>query len=149
VSRNEIVVDAPPEAVWEVLADPWLYTQWVVGNKRIRGVEAAFPAVGSRFHHTLRGGLLTVRGHTRVVAVERGRRLELDARMWPLGHAHVIVEVEPCAGGTRVTMVEDPTSGPVKLLETRLMHGVAHGRNKEALRRLRRLSEQRWRRSRP
>ena len=32
-------VDAPAQAVWDVLADGWFYATWVVGASRVRGVD--------------------------------------------------------------------------------------------------------------
>ena len=39
MSVNETTVDAPPQAVWDVLADPPSYEEWVVGNKVIRDYD--------------------------------------------------------------------------------------------------------------
>lgn len=148
MSRNEMVIAAPPQAVWDVLMDPWLYTQWVVGNKRIRGVDADWPHPGSRFHHTVGVGPLMTRDATRVVSLEERKRLELDAHAWPVGTARVTLELEAAEGGTRVTMLEEPSRGPAKWMETRLLHGLTHGRNVESLRRLKRMVEHRERQAR-
>ena len=51
MSKNRITVRTDPEAVFEVLDDPYAYPRWVVGARRIRSVDAGWPAVGSRFHH--------------------------------------------------------------------------------------------------
>jgi len=45
MATNTIHVDAPPEAVWEVLADPRLYGNWVVGASTTRAVDGDWPAV--------------------------------------------------------------------------------------------------------
>ena len=145
MSRNEIVIQAPPGEVWDVLMDPWLYTQWVVGNKRIRGVDPDWPAIGSRFHHTVGVGPLMTRDATRIVALRPGEQLELDAHAWPVGTAKVILTLESADGGTRVVMIEEPTRGPARWMETPLLHGLTHGRNVESLRRLKRVVEQRVR----
>ena len=49
VSRD---VDAPAQAVWDVLADGWDYATWVVGASRVRDVDRTWPAEGSRIHHS-------------------------------------------------------------------------------------------------
>lgn len=41
ISRD---VDAPARAVWDVLADGWLYPLWVVGAARMRDVDHGWPA---------------------------------------------------------------------------------------------------------
>lgn len=145
MSRNEVVIQATPEQVWEALLNPWLYTQWVVGNKRIRGVDPDWPAVGSRFHHTVGVGPLMTRDETRIVALRPREHLELDAHAWPVGTAKVSLTLEPAEGGTRVVLVEQPTRGPARWMENPLLHGLTHGRNVESLRRLKRVVEQRAR----
>ncbi|HWH32142.1 MAG TPA: SRPBCC domain-containing protein [Egibacteraceae bacterium] len=145
MARTETVIAAPVEQVWAALMDPWLYTQWVVGNKRVRGVDGDWPRPGSRFHHTVGLGPLATRDFTRLVTAQEHRRVELDAHAWPVGTARVVLELEPVDGGTRVVMHEEPTRGPAKWMETRLLHGFTHGRNVESLRRLRRMVEHRAR----
>ena len=41
-------VAATRQRVWDVLADGWTYSGWVVGNSRIRAVSSNWPAPGSR-----------------------------------------------------------------------------------------------------
>ena len=53
-------VAAPPEAVWDVIADGWTYSQWVVGNSRMRAVDPAWPAPGTAFYHRVGLGPLTI-----------------------------------------------------------------------------------------
>ena len=50
VKRDTI---ATRQQVWDVVADGWTYSQWVVGNSRMRAVEPDWPAVGSKIHHTI------------------------------------------------------------------------------------------------
>ena len=47
MARTSIHVSAPPEAVFAVLSDPYTYEHWVVGCKRIRGVEGDWPQPGA------------------------------------------------------------------------------------------------------
>ena len=78
-----------------MLADPDSYAYWVVGSKRIRDADASWPAPGSRFHHTVGVGPLTVDDHTESLAADRPRRLVLRANARPLGVAKVEIELEP------------------------------------------------------
>src|SRR4051794_27375168 len=98
---------ASPDAVWRVLADGWAYSNWVVGTSAIRDVDAEWPAEGSRVHHSVGAWPLVISDTTHVLECEPGRRLKLRARGWPLGEAHVEVELHPERGGTRVVMHED------------------------------------------
>jgi hypothetical protein len=41
MSRNVRASACSPQAVFEVLADGWLYPGWVVGASRMRAVDAA------------------------------------------------------------------------------------------------------------
>ena len=61
----------PPEAVWDVLADPGEYGYWVVGSKVIRDADPRWPEPGSRFHHTIGFGPFTLDDHTVALETER------------------------------------------------------------------------------
>jgi uncharacterized protein YndB with AHSA1/START domain len=126
----------PPEAVWDVLADPAEYGHWVVGSKHIRDADDGFPAPGTRFHHAVGVGPLTVRDHTEVVASERPRRLQLRAKARPLGTATVIMEMVPEDDGTTVRMVERPDGVYSPLSLNPFVHAFTKVRNAESLRRL-------------
>ena len=39
---------ASRQQVWDVIADGWTYSQWVVGNSGMRAVEPSWPAPGSK-----------------------------------------------------------------------------------------------------
>ncbi|MFI9640652.1 SRPBCC family protein [Micromonospora sp. NPDC051925] len=47
----EKVIDAPPQRVFDVLADGWTYSDWVVSTVHVRDVDAQWPRVGTRLHH--------------------------------------------------------------------------------------------------
>jgi hypothetical protein len=61
--------------VFAVLCDPKADADWVVGSHSIRPADADWPAVGSRFHHRVGAGPLTVKDHTKVLGVDPPRRL--------------------------------------------------------------------------
>jgi uncharacterized protein YndB with AHSA1/START domain len=126
----------PPETVWDVLADPAGYEYWVVGSKAIRDAEPDFPAPGSKFHHTIGFGPLTLRDHTEVLEAEPPRRLRMRAKGRPLGTATVTMELAPHDGGTVVRMSETP-DGPYSVLALNpAVHVVTKLRNAESLMRL-------------
>ena len=143
MSTNERQVAATPEAVWDVLADGWLYPLWVVGATRMREVEPTWPAPGSRIFHSVGTWPLVVDDSTSVVACEPGRRLELRARAWPAGEATVVLELAAVDGGTRVRIHEDVASGPGRLVPPPLRHLQLGWRNTETLRRLALVAERR------
>lgn len=130
-------IEATPEQVWEVLADGWLYPLWVVGATRMRDVDADWPAVGSRLHHSVGVWPLVIDDSTSVDAAEPHRRLKLLARGWPMGTARVILELEPVGdAATEVTITEDAKHGPGRLIPAFVRHPPMAWRNTEALRRL-------------
>lgn len=143
MAANEIHVDASPEQIFGVLSDADAYADWVVGSEAVGEADRDFPAAGSRFHHRIRFGPLTVEDHTRVVYAEPPRILALQAKARPLGTARVTIQLHEEDGGTRVRMVEDPGNRLTALLATPFTHLVLRGRNDESLRRLKRLSESR------
>jgi uncharacterized protein YndB with AHSA1/START domain len=141
MSVTQTYVDAPPETVFEVLADPNSYAHWVVGASRTRKADAAWPKRGTKFHHTQGLFGIGLPDHTEVLAVTRPRRLVLEARMRPFAVNKVDLRLHKRGSGTRVTMVEYPTGGIAKLVDNPLMHLALHLRNLESLRRLRRMAE--------
>ncbi|WP_426226226.1 SRPBCC family protein [Pseudarthrobacter sp. DSP2-3-2b1] len=128
--------NSPAEDVWKVIADGWLYSGWVVGASRIRAVDAHWPEVGSRLHHSVGIWPLVINDSSRVSAVEPGRSLELVARGWPLGEAKVIITLEDRGMQCLVTISEDATRGPGKLVPKMLRSPAIDVRNRETLHRL-------------
>ena len=137
------VVNAPPEQVWDVLADGWLYPLFVVGATRMREVDDGWPGAGSRLHHSVGVWPLMLNDDTEVLESEPGRLLRLKARGWPAGEAEVLITLEPHADGTTVVIEEDVVSGPGRLLPNPLRSESIRWRNVETLRRLAFLAENR------
>jgi uncharacterized protein YndB with AHSA1/START domain len=132
---------ASPDEVFAALANPENYGDWVVGSDTIRDADPAWPKVGSRFHHRIGFGLLKVNDNTEVLEVEPPHRLVMHARARPLGSAKVTMLLTAHDGGTDVTMIEvagDRLSG---LALNRFTDPLIHLRNREALRRLKRIVE--------
>jgi uncharacterized protein YndB with AHSA1/START domain len=143
VSRT---VNAPPEAVWAVLADGWLYANWVVGASRIREVDSDWPRAGSRIHHSVGAWPVLIDDHTEVLESVENSELLLLARAWPAGEAHVrLLLVAERANHTTVSIIEDATAGPGKLIPQAVRQVVIAPRNRETLQRLALLAEGRYR----
>ena len=64
------------------------------------------------------------------------RRLRLSARARPFGEAVVDITLEPSGSGTEITMGEDVSAGPARLLPGLLRQVPILVRNRESLRRL-------------
>ncbi|MDX6317250.1 MAG: hypothetical protein QOD35_650 [Nocardioidaceae bacterium] len=139
-------IEAPPEAVWAVLADGWLYATWVVGASRVRDVDNHWPQPGALVHHSFGLWPAVIDDDTEVLYSETDRDLVLKARGWPVGEAHVHVVLTPDGvGGTEVSIREDAVAGPGQLLPKPIRQATVVPRNKESLRRLAFLVEGRYR----
>jgi uncharacterized protein YndB with AHSA1/START domain len=147
VAENRILVQAPPERVFDVLSDPDRYCEWVVGAAETEGGQSArpWPRPGSRFRHRVGFGPFSIRDSTKVEEAERPRRLVLEARFRPLGVATVEMLLEPRGDDTLVVMREHPRRGPMKLVATvarPVVDLMVSARNAESLRRLKRIVEE-------
>ena len=142
MSVNETYLAAPPEAVFDVLADPESYGYWVPGSSKIRHADASWPAPGSEFGHVQGFYGIGVRDTTAVISAERPRTLVLEARFRPFAVNKVELRLSPSGAGTKVVMTEYPTGGIAARLRNPLMDLALKLRNVEALRRLRKLAEQ-------
>jgi uncharacterized protein YndB with AHSA1/START domain len=139
-------VDAPPEAVWEVLSDGWAYATWVVGASRVRDVDHAWPAEGARIHHSFGLWPAVISDTTHVERSVPDAELALTARGWPAGEARVVLTIAPRgAGACTVTIEEDAVRGPGTLVPKPVRQLLIGPRNVEALRRLAYLAEGRHR----
>lgn len=143
VSVNRAVLGAPAEAVFAVLADAQCYDRFVVGTKRIRMSDTAWPAEGTELHHTIGAGPFVLRDSTRVVEVRPPERLVLRAGMRPVGVSVVVFDLRPVDGGTEVRVEERPVEGPEAAVWNPLFDALLWLRNVLMLHRLDRLVQQR------
>ena len=141
MATTETDLTVSPQRVFEVLADPAAYADWVVGSDTIRDADAQWPAVGSRFHHRVGVGPIKVNDHTEVLELDPAGRLVLRARARPLGTAIVSMEWVAHGSGSRVTMRETAGDPLSRLAINPLTDWVVHLRNRKALRRFKRIAE--------
>lgn len=141
VATNHAYIAAPPEAVWEVLADSGSYAHWVVGSSRTRHAKGRWPNKGAVFHHTQGIGPLGLRDNTEVIESRRPSRLVLEVRIRPFVVGRVELRLDPHGDGTWVTMSEHQFGGLVGRLAGPLAEPLLLARNLESLRRLRRMAE--------
>jgi uncharacterized protein YndB with AHSA1/START domain len=138
MARNTIHADVPADAVFEVLADPRLYGNWVVGASTTYRIDGTWPDPGAVLHHSQ---MMLIRDTTSVLECERGRRVVLEARARPVVIARVEVTLEPDGGGTLVVLNERVIGGLAAALPSTITDALIHVRNKEAVNRLKRLAE--------
>jgi uncharacterized protein YndB with AHSA1/START domain len=106
---SSVVVAAPPEAVWEVVADPYRHPE-IDGSGTLRRAVSGPRRLGpgDRFGMRIRWGLPYLVPNV-VVEHEEGRRI---AWRHP-GRHRWRYELEPVEGGTRVTETFDWSTSPV------------------------------------
>jgi hypothetical protein len=78
---------------------------------------------------------------TEVLDLQPDRRLVLEARGWPVGTARVEITVEADGGGSLVSIDEDVSDGPARLVPQPVRVAGIDARNRETLRRLAYLAE--------
>jgi uncharacterized protein YndB with AHSA1/START domain len=143
MATNTRVIKTVPDKVWAVLSDGWLYPSWVVGATRMRDVEPAWPATGSKLHHSAGVWPLVINDNTEVLECDPGRFLKLRARGWPLGEAEVAITLSAAGADTSVEIREKAVSGPGALVPAPLENLLIGFRNTETLRRLAFIAEKR------
>jgi uncharacterized protein YndB with AHSA1/START domain len=138
-------VAAPRRRVWDVVADGWTYSQWVVGNSRMRAVDKDWPATGATIHHSIGVWPLVIDDETVVQHCVPQQELVLLAKLGAFGGGRITLRLSDIAGGCRVEMSEVPVTGPMKVIPNRLaLLGIAP-RNRECLWRLASLAERKHR----
>jgi hypothetical protein len=135
---------ASREQVWAVIADGWTYSQWVVGNSRMRAVDPQWPAAGSTIHHSIGVWPLLVDDVTVVEECVPLQQLVLLAKGRPFGKARItmrLFDIE--GGGCRIEMAEVPVGAPLGWVPNRLALAAAIPRNRECTWRLAAIAERR------
>jgi hypothetical protein len=137
VAKVSRTVPAGADDVFAILADGWSYASWVVGASHIRDVDADWPAVGSHIYHSSGPWPVQVEDVTTVLAVESGREIRLEARLWVLGNADIRLTLDPAGPGrTVVTMEERASGGPALLVPSPVQAALLGPRNIESIDRL-------------
>ncbi len=141
MSINTRTIRTTPHRVWEIVTDGWTYPLWVVGASRIREVDDAFPAVGSRLHHSVGVWPALIDDSTSVLELDPERLIRLRARGWPIGEAEVEIELVASGAHTEVTIREEAVAGPGVLVPEPFKGLSLKWRNSETLRRLAYIAE--------
>lgn len=130
--------------VWSVIADGWTYSQWVVGNSRMRAVDPSWPEVGTTIRHSIGVWPLVLDDLTVVEACTPVRQLVLLAKGRPFGKARITLRLSDTdAGGCLIEMAEVPVGAPMGWVPRRLALAAAVPRNRECTSRLAAIAERR------
>ena len=107
MARNTVHIDASPDEVFDVLDEPYCYSEWVVGTAKIRGADDHWPAKGSSLYHQVgtKDDDASIKDKSTILERDRPNKLVLDALARPAGIARVTLTVEPDGDGSKVTLV--------------------------------------------
>jgi uncharacterized protein YndB with AHSA1/START domain len=137
-------ISASREKVWAVIADGWTYSQWVVGNSRMRAVDPNWPEVGSTIRHSVGVWPLLLDDVTVVEECQPLQQLVLLAKGRPFGKARITLRLTDIdSGGCRIEMAEVPVGAPMGWVPKRAALAAAFPRNRECTWRLAAIAERR------
>jgi Polyketide cyclase / dehydrase and lipid transport len=135
---------ATRQQVWDIIADGWTYSQWVVGNSRMRAVDADWPAVGSRIQHSIGVWPFLINDVTEVLECRPQEELVLLANTRPFGRARISLRLSDTPdGGCRIEMAEVLVGAPLGWLPNQLISVAVTPRNRECTLRLSAIAERR------
>lgn len=149
MSRNVRTMHCPPSAVFDVLADGWLYPSWVVGASRMRDVAAEWPDADSRLAHSVGVWPALIDDETVSLEWDPPHRAVMRAKGWPIGEARVTIDVRRYGKGCKVRIQEEPAAGPGSWVPRVLTDPILYLRNRETLHRLALVAEGRQRTGAP
>lgn len=133
-------IEAPRDEVFNLLANPTTYPDWLVGAQRIRSVDDAFPEAGAGFDHSVGPTkATTVDDDTAVVESHGHRRLVLEVHVGPFTGE---VEFDLRKRGndaTELTMRERSTGVAQMLMP--LLRPALSLRNRQSLRQLAQIAQ--------
>ena len=136
-------IAATRHRVWDVLANGWTYSGWVVGNSRIRAVDSDWPAPGPRILPSIGTWPAVIDDETSVLSCVSGEELVLLAKVTPAATARITLRLNDLPEGKcRVEMSEVAASRPLRWVPDAVqLLGVAP-RNRECTWRLAMIAEQ-------
>lgn len=127
-----------------MLADGWTYSQWVVGNSRMRAVDPDWPQPGSTIHHSIGVWPAVINDSTVVESCTPEDELVLIANGRPFGKARITLRLHDTdGGGCVIEMAEVPVSAPMKWLPDSVALAGVFPRNRETTWRLAAIAERR------
>jgi uncharacterized protein YndB with AHSA1/START domain len=139
---HNVLIPASPAAVWDVLADPYSYSDWVVGTRDISSADLSWPAVSSVLRYQAGIGPLRFEGHSIVRDVNPPCHLELEADAGLMA-ARVSMSVKPWGDGALAIVEEHWIRGPSVLLDNPLIDLALNIRNRWMVRNLASVVERR------
>ena len=140
--KGQLVVDDPPAAVFELLADMAELDRWNPSVRASRRISGDRFAPGSTYESTIARGPIRMTAKSELVAVELFRRVQYEgsrAGFWSVDS----LDFEPLGSGTRITFRnETRTPGWLRPFE-RLLNAAFQRQARRAIEGARWLSDRR------
>jgi carbon monoxide dehydrogenase subunit G len=99
--ERDIIIDAPPQTVYDVVMDPRRLEDWVTIHDHLEDAPDGSLEKGSELTQCLKLAGRRFNVHWEVVENDPCRRVVWDGQGPVHSHARVIYEFEPNGGGTR------------------------------------------------
>jgi uncharacterized protein YndB with AHSA1/START domain len=144
VIARSIVIDAPIDAVWNLIMDPERLGEWVTIHHSVSDVPAGELKTGSRFRQELRLKGVPLKVHWEVVSCRRPRHARWHGEPVAGASAEIAYELSEANGGTRFDYENrfDLPAGKLGKLAGRAFNAVSGDREaKRTLARLKTLLE--------
>ncbi|MEU0477346.1 SRPBCC family protein [Streptomyces olivaceus] len=135
------LIQATPQAVWDVLADGSQYARWVVGPSEVTPRSGQWPRTGATIAYEVRLGPLRLTNESVVRHMVEGALLEIEAKAGRLGTARISVELRPWGEQCLVIVDEHPLRGPGGLMHNVGVEALIQIRHRAMLARLAHLCE--------
>jgi uncharacterized protein YndB with AHSA1/START domain len=143
LAYTSIELAAPSDEVFSLLVDARSYPRWLIGAAEIRQVDPGWPGPGSRFHHRVGVGPLSLPDSSEVLAIDPDRMLRLAVRARPLVSAVVTFRLIGDGRRTALMWEEEPAERLIGNLVRPVVDPLTHVRNHRSLRRFAALLRQR------
>jgi uncharacterized protein YndB with AHSA1/START domain len=130
--------NVPVADVWAVLVDPTTYPEWLIGARKIRAVDADWPAVDAAFHHRVGFWPVLVDDKSIIREIRTEELLVLEVRATPLVRGRVRLCLSPTSDGAGALLVmeEEPVYRLLGNLLRPVLDPLTHVRNKRSLQKL-------------
>jgi carbon monoxide dehydrogenase subunit G len=141
--REQIEIEAPPEAVWDLVMDPDRLGEWVSAHQHAESPPGGDLDEGESFEQTLCLGGQPIGVRWTLTRADRPQRAEWDADGPKGAGAKVRYMLESANGGTRFHYENDfdLPRGPIKLIAGRIAGAPARRAAKKSLSNLKRVAE--------
>jgi hypothetical protein len=141
VAVRHRLIQASPQAVWNVLADGNQYVEWVVGPSDVTPRSGQWPQVGATIGYEVRLGPVRLNNESVVRRCVAGSELEIEAKAGRLGTARIAIELRPWGEQCLVIVDEHPLRGPGGFVHNVGVEALIQVRHRAMLARLAKLCE--------